>query len=461
MGKIVIDSTNFLAGMSLSDYTSDGGFSSVYGGYNLDVFDNNQNSYRGLLCSAPPVTAIASGNTASGSFATITSGTNGVSEVHLAVDTTGKFYSMSSGGVLTLAGTDATKEYSAYKSDSVFYNGAFFVSSTTDIALVNSAITTISPTWLTATMGQPSLSNSTPTPLLVFSDYMYFANANKVFRYNGSSITTVMTMEQGYKVVAMEAHNGSIYISVERSINASGGQHSRAMKILIWDGYSPKIQNEFTMPAKTFTMKSVNGRLYLFTTNYLGYWNGIGVSPIYHYGDNNSFIYKQFITTYQDRLLFTDQWNGIISFDGSKLYRVFVPDNSTTFTETAISSIFCGYEDTLIAQGVPNNICFSLELDEYGDGGKFPTHKYQLDDLTWIRKIRVYFKDQTDTTTTTAFYYNDEKSTANSIGALSSEETYIKEFTVNKQLREFQLYVDFGTDPKPIKSIVIEYDKTR
>lgn len=458
-----IQRNDFLRGTAETDFDSSGALSPI---------DKGQNLYyrKGLLSPPPTITT----KTAIDGIALIVKAENvGLSGNKLALGAVGgngdgTFYEVSGYGVLTAKGSvDETHVYSSKFSDAVYWNGAFYVTSKTNIAEVTADLATIDIDWWTADRGQSDLDGFTPHQMIVFEGELFIADVNKLYKITtGEVVSTALTLPAEQNIISMVEYQNKIYMYVEDGFNANGNKNSNG-KILVFDGVNDHDIIDASYPIRYKRIETLyvyNGSLLAFTKDGLYHWNGISLQFIYKLYRQ---VFKGQISEYEGRLLFAHGTPSI--YDESVQYYIVCWDKRTFSmvhgSTEGISLVFkVATDDIMIGTSTGTEGSFLL-----GMGGILGTGYFRLAADVFpmnaiIRNVRIRLSQNLASGDTMTFTFFDSKGDEKTIGTFSYSADGAKMFfekkNINIRTASFQLRGRWNTG-KPIVSISYDYDFTR
>lgn len=299
-----IDRTDFLkGGTSYPDYP-DGGMDFSTSGYNAFYKPGYLGNMDKLIF---PVSNIVSPPIGIGM--NIAKGKGVASQVVMAVGNNtsrdGFFYQVSpSTGVLTGVGVpDTTQDYVQGSSSTVFYNGSFYTTSQTDIVKNSYDLGTRDVSWWRTTSGRAILDAGSPHPQVVYGDIHYIADGQYLHQDDHGTIQSqVLNLGNDWVITEMCVYNNLIYIAAEPYYNFDASGFGLA-KIFTWNGYSGSFLDEYQVSSRISAMYVFKNILYVWTKNYMGYFDGHKIKNIYPMRDQ---IYSSQITETSDSLWFCD-----------------------------------------------------------------------------------------------------------------------------------------------------------
>ena len=313
--SITIGWEDFIKGISTTDKVSDGGFSP--NSYNINLLPQVGE----ISSTASPTEYVSFSGTYTGLCATCPNvDIGGVSgKAVRGITTLGDFYSGTSAGAWTTPVTDSTNTYQSGFSDMVSFNGKYYASShnaaTGDNVCSWDGVTTIVVDWFHTNFSN-YLSLNCPHPMLVFNNYLYIADGNKLHRYDplSSSPDTyhyaqlAIDSDAVITSLAIDPNSGRMMVGYcQVWQNATYPTHSN---VGLYDGENPaKFVKLVPMDDIVHTMFSVGGTVYIVYGNTLGIWNGAGVTFLRTLA-SGSFTHKQTIMNIGNDIYFHD--NGYI-----------------------------------------------------------------------------------------------------------------------------------------------------
>ena len=443
MNKLVINAKDFVLGASETDAYQNKGYSPDDKGANI-------NYIKGLL--SPSMSLTAKAGTVYKPIA-VTQSVETSDPVLLGTNTTNddgyvyQFNDVSSEGTQKL--TDSTKNYQFGVSDIVYYKGNYYATSTTDVALINSALDSITANWWTNTLSLTALNSSYPHPMLIFDDVLYIADGNLIHIYNGSAGThTYHTLPTGSIISAWVIHNNKIYIAVR-------GQLPK--KVYIWDGTSPQYEDQFTTREQVYSMYVYNGQLLLFLETTVSRWTGVSLDPIFR-GYNT--VYKHQIMQYQDLLYFT-YGQHLVCWDGEYISYPYSTANGALSSYT-INFLHCSYYVWMTIN--INNTNYNTSKGSSDGVGYWRGNRYEFGQNCYIRKLVVELYTPLASGSEIEFYFYDHNGISQTIGTMtyaSDGAVSIKEFNnINIKTYSIQPRVYFKANGKSIRQLTIYYEPT-
>lgn len=301
-----IDRSDFLRGANTYEDYPDGGIVSSSYGYNAFKLPG----FLTLSPSLDTATSVTAGLPV-GVGISFARGKNGLSQETVCIGRNasddGYFYTVNdSTGALTLVGSaDTTKNYTVGKTSTVFYAGNYYTTSETDITLNVPGLTAGSRnvSWWQTTKGMAPLDANAPHPQVIYGDIHYIADGRYIHQNdNGTTQYNVFDLGVDWVITAMEVYNNLIYIAAEPYYNYNGNYHGLA-KIFTWNGYNDGFLDEYLVENRISSMVVFKNTLYVFTRNYMGYFDGNIVRNLYPVSGQ---IYSHQVTSTSDSMWFAD-----------------------------------------------------------------------------------------------------------------------------------------------------------
>lgn len=299
--KFRIDKNEFLKGNNTYDELPDGAFISTDNGMN--VFGKP-----GMLTVPAGSTGPSTGLPAVGMI-NYGKGKGTLTLNGMAVGTNssgdGYFYTItdSTGAHTQVGSADTAKDYDIGKSDTVYYQGAFYTSSTTDLTKNDITLVTRDVSFWVTTKGKSALDANSPHPLKVFGDILYLANGRYLHSLDGATATEmVFDMGPDWIIIALDVYGGQLRIIAEPYYNYSGIYHGLT-KMVTWEGTTDHWLDEWDINYRISATYVFDSVLYMWTKDYMGYWNGQTFKPLRKMSGQ---IYKHQITEVDNSLFFAD-----------------------------------------------------------------------------------------------------------------------------------------------------------
>ena len=405
-----------------------------------------------------------------------------------ATSNNGQFYSMASngGGRLTPVGVqDTTRDYKLGYSDAIFFNGKYYVTSTTDIAQMTAALGSIDLSYWITTKSQAALVATVPHQMVVYKGYLYIIDANKVHRIDssGTVVNGCLTLDTDYICMAIEVHDNKLYIyadKIKSNLIEADSQTDTIVacsgELIIWDGTNIDTSTieRYRMSSPIYTMKSFNGTLYIWDAYNFGYWNGMTLNVL---RETNGYPkYKCMITTFKNRLYWIEGSAGdvygstnkrVICFNGKQFYHCL--STSALTGATIIDSLFRwkGSAFALCSNSGMYTLNFSPVIGQFGSSATFIAYSkwYDLPVISKIEKCLLELSNviavNNDLTISAINSKGDEKVlmtlTYSADGAVFSKEKN----SLTDNFSSFRLkitFTDFGSSA--IKRILLTLNST-
>lgn len=433
---ITIDSKTFFRGMSTSDYSDDGGFSSRSTAINLFTTP-------GVL-RAPPLATDKSTGLVGDIIASCEDSTGNYTRVFVSTDAQqdGRFWSCDSTGTLTQRGVEdsgAGKTYIDGKTDMIVYKDTVYITNSTYIVYWSGVGSSNTFNYTLVTFNDTNAAH----PALVFEDNAYFGDGNRLLRMTaaggtvvGGTVTTILTLPTGQKITALgiDPGSGKMLIGTVMQYNVSSTINTAA-RVLFYDGFSNKASRAIIMDDMVTAFPTTAGDLYVAYGKSLGYWNGSGATFLRRYNVNNDekqLLYKHRFTSYGQTLFSVEQRSiiahGPLQIGGPKVfYPIIYNDNNTNIIRFVV---YLGY----LAQTAGVGIAYAHETEDFytinlsststsSANTLLYTNKFtfpQFNDGAWIRRIRFTFSEQLSTAGDTQnggyLYLVDENGIVDTIG---------------------------------------------
>lgn len=297
-----IDKADWLKGNNSYDDFPEGG--ALYSTVGINSF-----SKPGLLTQAPvlgssvteslPTSGVISWGIGSGASAPAVLGVQSNASFN------GYFYSINptTGAMTQVGATDTARLYKKGITDTVFYNGNFYTSSTLNICKFDAALTTMDQNWWTGTSGKTALVDGVPHPLLVYESIMYIADGRYLHKLDGSTISLeVWDAPPDHVITAMVEYNGLIYITAEPYKNLTGSVHGLT-QMFSWDGLLESWYEQYFLDYRVNALYVYKNKMYMWTNEYLALWTGSEAEPIFPISNQ---VFKCHITATSNSMVFAD-----------------------------------------------------------------------------------------------------------------------------------------------------------
>lgn len=297
-----INRTDFLKGGNTYNNYPDGGFQYDYVGYNafskpgwLGISQDIGNS----VTSSLPINIGISWGFGKGVLAqeVVAVGSNSSQD--------GSFWTMneSTGGLTQVGSDDTAHDYQLGFTSTIFYHGAFYTTSKTDITYQLYDLSSRDVAWWVTTKGQSSLNGYSPHPQVVFGDIHYIADGQYIHQNDNGTVTAqVLDLGADWVITEMVVYNNLIYITAEPYYNFSGTKHGLA-KMFTWNGYADSWLDEYHLDSRVSAMYVFKNVLYVWNSKYIGYFTGSTIKNLYPVSGQ---IYSSQICSTADSMWFID-----------------------------------------------------------------------------------------------------------------------------------------------------------
>ncbi len=267
-----IDASDFIKGMSSSNFISDGGFSNR--GYGVNI-----TSIPGLLyAAAQPVDQtdqlIGTLRASCEDPRVFTSGTK-YQRVFAASD--GTYYGFD-GTTMALLDTDSTNPTKYGRVDMIAF-GENTIYTTNEVAITSMDVQsgTVTDAFF---VFAGSYGPVVPHPALVFENNAYYGNGNTLLRQTtvGGTPTVILTLPTEQTIIALgiDPGSGRMLISIIDGLNASGALN-RTARVGYYDGFSNKLLKVVLVDTMITAFYPMGGTMYITYGKNFGYWTGSGI----------------------------------------------------------------------------------------------------------------------------------------------------------------------------------------
>lgn len=300
---ITIDWKNWVQGMTSSNYTEDGGFALGTGGSSPSTTCVNPLITPGLLNF--PASPVDKSTNLSGSIIASCDDASGTYN-QLFVTDSGKFYGWNGTTLSSALATDATRQYTAGKTDMAPYSSYAYGTSNTYVWEWVVTTATINQTYFAFPSSSGSASwapGSCPHPVLVYEGNIYYANGPQLLRQTapGGTPTEILLLQNfGEVIIALgiDPGSGKMVISTSSGINASGTL-PKTNRVLYYDGFSNKVIKVVPTDSIITCFFNLMGTLFIGYGQNWGYWTGTGIQFLRKLNvglDGQELIYKHKVT---------------------------------------------------------------------------------------------------------------------------------------------------------------------
>lgn len=458
MPILSLDRKDFIAGCADNDFESEIGLSPEGKGHNL--------SYKNGLLTPPPTaenlgTDLGTGETGimamggNGSFGALLLATNS--------DKDGIFYKLVSTGITQTGVTanDTTRNYDKTWSDIITYNGAYLISSDTNIAQGASTGSShvMDYDWYTTTVGTSALSAGYPHQMLVWEGACYISDGNTLRKLVGVTPSTPLTLPSGAGtapfISAFIVHNNTFYLATVDGYNEDNQATSGMVKnynMYVWDGINTTntLSNKIPLDDKCYAMYSYNGSLLMFFEKYIAIWNGIGIRKI---RTLSSAVYKTDISV-RNEIMYIAEGNNILCYDGSKFWYLYGGSYD-------IGCIWNLYGDDLNFVDANKDV-YKMDLDDFDGDGKAYSNWLEFSTNIIIRRVRIEFAEAMASGDFNVIQLANQFEETKSLTASYASQGAVRAVEFPPVgFKALSLQIRLNTFDNLIKKITIEYDYTK
>ena len=481
--KIIIDSREFLRGMTTSKYTDDGFISADT---NVGI---NLVAVPGAFYLQQSTTFVTPAEGTTGSLIASCSGA-GLSggQDNYYISNANKFYNYKD-GVMTLGANGAgVKQYTSPNTDIIFYKESLYATSTVDITQLTLgaayAITNFgTETWWTVTKGKLALNSLYPHPMLVYEDILWIANAVSLHKWDNTTATEnalVLVDNSTITALGIDPGSGKMMIASTQGPNSSGNI-PRINKISFWDGVSNKVLRAIIVDDMVTSIYSVGGTVYINYGQKLGYWNGSGITFLRKLKnvlyDSTYLTYKHRITNI-DNTLYVIDGKSILAYEslqggGPKVFyyawgKPSIDAPLEIISHSQKDQLVIGYKFVsylAVASISARTVTVGATIDTYFENIR--TRWFKFPNKIRIKSIKVSFIDSipNNTVPIAISAWKDQTSFINfwvsSVSGMSSYELeYIPVAGTLLDMEDFYISIGSGTPyySAGIRKIVIYYD---
>jgi len=450
MKSIVIDKSSFLKGTSITDYTSDKGFSPSSYGFEVD----RTGSTLGLLSPGRALADVSTG--LSGNVVTRTKfKVSGGSMKYYLVCADGKIYETNystPSNNHTLKDTATGKTFDL-NSHAIAYKDGFYATSTTDIYYDNFAFTAPDKTWWTATKSKTALTAGVPHKMFEFGDTLYILNGNKIASWDGTTaLDDAFALPTGYIITDAEVDNDVVYLTVSK--NVADWAIYTDTKIIVWNGISTNtwLREVPVFTASISAIKKADQGFVFWAGGDIYFFDGSSYQWLRH----SSLPNFNKIVAFEGKIYFTDTY-GISCFNTR--FKIFsTPVYITnTITVNTIDIVSADYIDIFTSEPKMYRASSNSQT-----GVTFYSNRYIIPSAI-IRKMIFIFSSPLATNSTYAVTLLDETGSAAKTDTISNAidgaKSVVFRNNLSIKLNLLQLSVLFGNAANSkIESIIILYD---
>lgn len=456
-----IGANEFALGMASDDYAEDGylGPSSSY----LNPF-----KARGSISFLDVGTAkTASG---SGSFIASCAHPEVTAQQRMFLTSSGKVFTCDSTGTLTERGTDSTNTYLSLNSDMVEFNGNAYVTSTTDVMLVDTSSWTLDHDWWTNTMSKTGLGSTGYHPMLVYNSTLFIADNSRLHSYDGTTATyghLALGADEYITALHIDPGSGMMMIAVTSALDQDATLNPRAY-IYLYNGSEAYPRRKIPVEAMVTGFCSVGGRVFVGYGTKVGFWNGAGVDFLRDLTgvtrDRKYLPGKHQMTAWEDVLLVGSGVNviayGATSAGARGWFNMFQTVNGGL---TRMVS-YIGSGKFMIASGT-GDIIYYFNTGASSGSIELYTRRFTFNRPINITSLTLVTSAFDDSPSLGAVYIYDDKGNAvqptDSLikNYASNSIQYIREFKFSLSTQSFQIYITTGgSSTLQIRTILVGYN---
>lgn len=462
MPVLIIDQKDFLRGLSSFDDTPDGGYSPRSTGIN--VF-----STPGLLKPGPDPVEVAGAVAADGILGWSTWSVNlapGITRMVAGTGSSafdGKFYLSDDSAQTTLAATDTAHDYKPGVTNMIRYKGNFYVTSNTDIAMLNFDFSVNDFSYWVTTKGKAALTPNVPHPMVTYADILFIADGRYLHMIDGTTATTqVLILPEDYTISDLELYDGKIYIAASKFTGYSENVPALDARIFTWDSYSASFVDEFPLQDPIESMRVFGGTLVLFSQYYVGYWTGSTVNVLRMLTNR---VRRYQISISKDRLYYA-QGKSVFCMGNPVMQKTKFFSAPIYYATQDITAIFCHRPGIMMVNSGTKMLNVS-DLDAgTGVEKSFYSLKYPLGGYSVIQKV-IIESEALAALTNIGLQYIDSEGTVREIGTYShtafgaiSYHEFDMQIKAHRPTYFYQQIVNFVANPKGIRRIYVIYGPT-
>lgn len=482
--EIPITAEDFLAGMTSSPDTYDGGFSNET--YNINLLGSV-----GAIRPSNKSTQVATTN----GNVIATSGDARISAVgndKVLVTDTGRFYTLKSGALTLRQTTGGGKNYISATTDIVQFRTDTFCTSDTNIArLIQTDLSQPNAdweSWWTVTQGRTALNSGYRHPMVVFENALWIGDGPNLHKWDGTTSTygfLTLSSEQSIVSLGVDSSSGKMLIGVNEGFNAASSIPAIS-KVLTYNGFSNKPDRAVIVDDMVTAFYQLGGIIFMCYGNKLGYWNGSGITFLRNLKNvlrnADYLVYKHKITSIANTLYVADG-TYILAYGevvpGKKIfyYPKRVTDANTAYlyaigncgstvtTNEGLLGLF--YNDGTNSKMMTFNVNYATAENSANnvDALTLRTRKYVFDRPVQARGLYIEYLDGvTNNSNPGSISLINDRLESNSYGSLANTEgstqyfKYIKS-TQNIKTRTIQLVLTLEHS-LAIRRMVLEIDQT-
>ncbi len=401
IGKYVkiIGPDDFILGMTSSPATQDGGYSN-------EIDNVNITAVPGVLYA--PALYVNKSLASSGNIIASCACVPTLTHNRMFVTDTGKYLSWN-GTTLVAEATDNTGGvvYQSGTTDMVPYLNNIYTTTagSSDDANVTqwNGASTLDKVWWVTTSGQTPLRSGVRHPMLVYSDNkLYIADLNKLYSYDGTTNTTVITQALTLPVnwiitaLGIDPGSGKMLVGVSLSKNYSS-QKSTYSFIGSWNAFDPvSFQKQIPVDDQINAFYNVGGTVYVSYGQTLGYFTGTGIAFVRKLKNvtfaGQALAYKHHFTNLGQRLYVIDgteilAYGDVILGKKAFSYAFLNPLTSDKF------DVVCNIGSNLLGLAYTGGVFLTLDTSSTASitPMTFYSKRYYFDRPMFIRQIITEF----------------------------------------------------------------------
>lgn len=310
--QIQIAGDQFAGGLATSDYLGDGGIGTGSQNLSLSATPGVVRASKATTATGDPLTTYF---VASAEDPRSTDSTNAK---RIYIDSSGQLFSTDGAAISIRKLLVGTTGWVTEVSDMVSFAGDLYATKTSDVVKITvpSDITTswtADESYWVGTKGQTSLNTSAVHPLLIYQNFLWIGDANKLHTISssGTAAAAVLTLDSNERVqcLGVDPGTGLMLIGVNASYVVNDATSFRSY-IYQYDGYSSKPRRKIPIEGMINSIYVSGGSVYVTVDNVVNVWNGNGLTflrrltnipPVSTYLPS-----KARITSCQDTLLVAD-----------------------------------------------------------------------------------------------------------------------------------------------------------
>lgn len=433
---IEINWKNFVQGMTTTNFTEDGGFSTGDLSSSSYVSIVNPKVNPGLL-HFPELSVDKSTNLSGEIIASCEDA--GATYNRLFVTDSGKFYGWDGTTLSAALATDSTRSYVAGKTDMTPYGPYCYGTSATYVWEWVVTTATISQTYFAFPNSSGSASwdpASYPHPVLVYEGNIYYANGPQLLRQTtvgGVPAEILLLPNYGEAIIALgiDPASGKMLISTQSGYNASGTKN-KLSKVQYYNGYSNKVDKVVITDEMITCFYNNGGTVFIGYGQNFGYWSGTGIQFLRRLNialDSDTLLYKHHVTSVGN-ILYMIEKHRIIAFgevmqgQGRSWWYAYQNRPSGTATNlTNISNI--GGNKLVFSFATSKFLTLDLEgVTAISGNGVWHSKIYDFPRAVTFNSITIqYSKNVSANTTIGELYIVDDTGTQTQIAVITTAET--------------------------------------